>query len=66
MKGATLELLDAAWGRAMLDEDWERVDRINRARERVEALPARRACAWVGSDVCRHCDAACPIRADAA
>ena len=66
MKGATLELLDAAWGRAVLDEDWDRVAKIDQAREHLEALPTRRACAWVGSDECRCCEAVCPIRADAA
>ena len=67
--GATLEMLKAQWARAMLDEDWAAVDRIDAARREIEALPARksearpvRVCAWAGSEVCRHCEVPrCPL-----
>ena len=61
--GATLEMLNEQWGRAMLDGDWVAVERIDAARQKIEALPARksearpvRSCVWAGSDVCRHCE----------
>ena len=63
MKGRTLEMLQEQWGRAMLDGDWAAVEKIDAARRKVEALPARksearpvRSCVWAGSDVCRHCE----------
>ena len=66
--GATVEMLQVQWGRAMLDGDWVAVDRIDAARRKVEALPVRKArgarpaCPWAGSDVCRHCEVPrCPL-----
>jgi len=66
--GATLEMLSEQWGRAMLDGDWAAVEKIDAARRKVEALPARksealpvRSCAWAGSEVCRHCEAVCAV-----
>ena len=63
MKGSTLNILQVQWGRAMLDGDFDKVDRIDNARRKVEALPARksearpvRSCVWAGSEVCRHCE----------
>ena len=60
--GATLEMLNEQWGRAMLDGDWAAVEKIDAARRKVEALPARksealpaRSCVWAGSDECRLC-----------
>jgi hypothetical protein len=58
MKGATLEVLQIQWERAMLDEDFDKVDRIDAARERIEALPVR-GCVWAGTETCRMC-----VRAD--
>ena len=65
--GSTLEMLQEQWGRAMLDEDWAAVDRIDAARREIEALPVRKArgarpaCPWAGSEVCRHCEAVCNV-----
>ena len=64
-----MKMLNEQWGRAMLDGDFETVDRIDAARRKVEALPVRkvealpvRSCVWAGSDVCRHCEvAACAV-----
>ena len=63
MKGSTLNILQVQWGRAMLDGDFDKVDRIDAARRKVEALPVRksealpvRSCVWAGSEVCRHCE----------
>ena len=70
--GATMEVLQVQWGRAMLDGDFQAVERIDAARRHIEALPARRkvealparksealpvrSCVWAGSEVCRHCE----------
>ena len=67
--GSTLEMLREQWGRAMLDGDWVAVERIDAARQKIEALPARksearpvRSCVWAGSEVCRHCEVPrCPL-----
>ena len=72
--GATLEMLHEQWGRAMLDGDWVAVEKIDAARRKVEALPARksealpvRSCVWAGSEVCRHCEVpVCPVADGAA
>ena len=71
--GATLEMLQQQWGRAMLDGDWAAVERIDAARQKIEALPARksealpvRSCVWAGSDECRHCEAVCTVAEGAA
>ena len=69
--GATMEVLQVQWGRAMLDGDFQAVERIDAARRHIEALPARRKvealpvrkaealpaqkCVWAGSDECRLC-----------
>jgi hypothetical protein len=54
MKGSTMEVLQRQWERAMLDEDWEAVDRIDAAREKIEALSVR-GCVWAGTETCRTC-----------
>lgn len=61
--GATMEILKVQWGRAMLDGDFQAVERIDAARRHIEALPARRhiatqpvrSCVWAGSEECRLC-----------
>ena len=55
--GTTLEMLRIQWGRAMLDGDFDTVDRIDAARERIEALHVRsvRSCVWAGTETCRLC-----------
>jgi uncharacterized Fe-S cluster-containing MiaB family protein len=49
-----MEVLQRQWERAMLDEDWEAIDRIDAAREKIEALPVR-GCVWAGTETCRMC-----------
>ena len=66
MKGSTLSMLNVQWGRAMLDGDFEMVDRIDHARRMVECLPVRRPCVWASPDTCRHCEAVCRMMEDAA
>lgn len=57
--GSTLEMLRIQWGRALLDGDFDAVDRIDAARERIEALQAQArrpaGCVWAGSETCRLC-----------
>lgn len=60
MQGATLQVLNEQWQRAMLDGDFKTVDRIDSARRRVERLPVR-VCVWAGSEECRHCEAVCNV-----
>ena len=66
MKGSTLSLLEVQWGRAMLDGDFDMVERIDHARRLVERLPVRRPCVWASPDSCRHCEAVCRMMEDAA
>ena len=64
--GATLEMLNEQWGRAMLDGDWAAVEKIDAARRKVERLPVRRPCVWASPDTCRHCEAVCRMTEGAA
>lgn len=65
MQGATLQVLNEQWQRAMLDGDWAAVDRIDAARRKIESLPVR-SCVWAGSEECRHCEAVCAVAEGAA
>lgn len=65
MTGSTMNVLNVQWGRAMLDGDFDKVDRIDNARRTVERLPVR-VCVWAGSDECRHCEAVCSVSEGAA
>ena len=57
--GSTLAILQRQWEQAVLDDDWQAVDRIDAARERIEALQAQArrpaGCVWAGSETCRLC-----------
>ena len=72
MQGSTMNVLNVQWGRAMLDGDFDMVERIDAARERIEALQAQArrpaGCVWAGSDTCRTCPMAdtCRMSAGAA
>jgi hypothetical protein len=52
--GSTLCILNEQWRRAVLDGDFDKVDRIDAAREKIESLPVR-SCVWAGSETCRLC-----------
>lgn len=44
MQGSTLCILNEQWGRAMLDGDFQTVDRIDSTRAKIETLGAPAVC----------------------